>query len=181
MYDGLIPQRYAMALFKYAEAKKNTKEVYDELKAVIRSFENNPSLQKVLSNPFVSRDDKRKLLLAAAEGKADDDYKAFVNLILNHKREMFAYQMALAYRKIYRQANKISNVDITMATELPEKEIARIDSLVQKAFPDRTLEIRHRIDPDIIGGFVIDVDNNRMDASVSNELQQLRHTLISGS
>lgn len=178
MYDGLIPQRYAMALFKFAEDKKNTAEVYEEMKTVIRSFEKNPGLSKVLANPFVSRDDKRKLLQSAA-GKPEDDYSSFVNLILNHNREEFAYPMALAYRRIYRRINKISDVRIITAAELPEDEHKRLDALVKSAFNDRTLELRYEIDPDIIGGFVIDVDNNRMDASISNEIEQLRHNLIS--
>lgn len=180
MTDGLIPQRYAMALYKYAEDKKNTNEVYDEMKTVISSFENNPELNKILANPFVSRDDKAKLLLAAA-GNPDEDYKSFVKLILTHNREMFAFQMALAYRKIYRKAHRISSVVITSAAELGDAEKQRIDAMVKKSYPDRTLEIQYRVNPDVIGGFVIDVDNNRLDASLRHELEQLRHTLISSN
>ncbi len=180
MYDGLIPQRYAMALFKHAEDTKKTKQVYDMMKSVIASFESNPSLSKVLANPFVGRDDKRRLLIAAADG-ADEVYKSFIDLILNHNREEFAFQMALEFRKIYRRVNKISSVDIVTASQLGEEARNRIDTLVRKAYPGRELEIRHRVDADIIGGFVIDVDNNRLDASISNEIEQLRHTLISSN
>ena len=181
MYDGLIPQRYAMALYKYAKDTKKTEEVYDLLKNVISSFESEPELQKVMANPFVSRDDKRRLLIAAAGDKADDDYKSFVNLILNHNREMFAHQMALAYRRIYRQENSISSVRIVTAANLSAEAEKRIDDLVRKSFPQRTLEIVHAVNPDLIGGFVIDVDNNRLDASISNELEQLRHDLITSN
>ena len=180
MSDGLIPQRYAMALFKYAEDKNITKQVYEEMKTVVTSFETNPDLNKVLANPFVSRDDKRKLLLAAAV-KPDEAYSAFVDLILKHNRGMYMWHMALAYRSIFRKVNRISNVVITTAAKMDPNEAKRIDDMVTKAYPDRSLEIVHTIDPDIIGGFVIDVDNNRMDASISNELEQLRQNLISSN
>lgn len=180
MSDGLIPQRYAMALFKYAEDKNITKQVYDEMKTVVASFETNPDLNKVLANPFVSRDDKRKLLLAAAV-KPDEAYSAFVDLILKHNREMFMWQMALAYRGIFRKVNRISSVVITSAVPMDEQESKRIDDMVSKAYPDRSLEFVHEVEPDIIGGFVIDVDNNRMDASISNELEQLRQNLITSN
>lgn len=181
MDNGLIPHRYAKALYKYALEHGNTPQVYDEMKTVIASFSANPALQKTLSNPFVSRDDKASLLKAAAGEKVENDYLGFVKLILDMHREEFAYRMALAFRDIYRKANKISQVLITTAVALPDAEMAKLDNLVKKSFPDSTLEISHAVDPEIIGGFVIDVDDSRMDASLSNEIEQLRLKLLSNN
>ncbi len=66
MDNGLIPYRYAKALYKYTQEKGKTEEVYNLMKRVIASFEANPRLQKVLANPFVKSADKEKLLLSAA-------------------------------------------------------------------------------------------------------------------
>lgn len=178
MNDGLIPQRYARALYKFALEKGNASQVYEEMKTVVGSFESNPELQKMLANPFVSKEDKAKLLIAAAGANAEEDYKSFVKIILNHRREEFAYAMALDYRRIYRDANKISQVKIVTAGELGEDELAKLDDVVKHAFPDRTLEIVRSVDPSLIGGFVITVDSTKMDASVSNEIEQLRHKLL---
>lgn len=178
MIDGLIPRRYAKALYKFALENKRTETVYEEMKTVIKSFEENPSLGKVLSNPFVKKEDKEKLLLSAAGSQVEDDYRRFVRLVLDHHREEFAYLMALSYRDIYRTANKISMVKITTAVELPEAEMSKLRALVEKSFPGVTLEYTYNIDPKIIGGFVIDVDSARMDASISNELEQLRQNLL---
>lgn len=178
MIDGLIPRRYAKALYKFAEEKGATQAVYDEMKKVIESFQSNPGLQKTLSNPYISREDKTKLLEAAAGTALEPVYRRFVWLILKHDREDFAYLMALSYREIFRAAHKISQVKITTAATLGEKEMERMRSLVEKAFPDRTLEFSSAINEELIGGFVIDVDNTRMDASLSNELEQIRLNLI---
>lgn len=181
MNAGLIPQRYARALYKYALEKNNATEVYDEMKQVITSFENNPSLEKVMTNPFVKVADKEKLLISAAGDKVEDGYRRFVTLLLKHRREEFTYLIALAYRRIYREENHIAQVVITTATALPEEEIAKIRNIVVKAFKGYTLEFITRQNPDIIGGFVIDVDSTRMDASISNELEQLRQKLLSSN
>ncbi|MDE7381460.1 MAG: F0F1 ATP synthase subunit delta [Muribaculaceae bacterium] len=181
MDNGLIPHRYAKALFKFALAHDNASQVYDEMKTVIASFQKNPSLQKVLANPFVSRQDKASLLKAAAGEKAENDYLGFVKLILDMNREQYAYRMALAYRDIYRRIYKISQVKVTTASQLPDDEISKLHTLVANAFPDSTLEINDEIDPDIIGGFIIDVDDSRMDASISNEIEQLRLKLLSSN
>lgn len=178
MNDGLIPQRYAMALYKFACDKKNTPAVYDEMKLVIESFKANPKLCEVLANPFVARADKEKLLLAAAGTDLEDDYRSFVKLILDHNREEYALQMAYAFRDIFRRENHISQVHITTAVKFDEAELDKLRQLVQKAYSDRTLEFTYSVNPEIIGGFIIDVDMVRMDASLSNEIEQLRQNLL---
>ena len=173
MVSGLIPHRYAKALYKFALESNTTGEVYEEMKRVVDSFRSNPELEKVLSNPFVDA--------AAAGEKPGNDYRRFVKLILDHKREEFAYLMALAYRDIYRKENKISQVRITTAVELPGAEMKKLRAVVENSFKDTQFEYSSEVDPDLIGGFVIDVDSTRMDASVSGELEQLRQNLLSSN
>lgn len=181
MNGGLIPNRYAKALYKFALDNNQTKLVYEEMQNVVNAFEANAEFQKVLANPFVSNEDKAKLLLSAAGENPGDAYKGFVKLILDNKREEFAYEMALAYRDIYRKANNIAVVKITTAAVLPEAENAKLRKLISDSFPDYKLEFTSKIDKDIIGGFVIDVDSTRLDASISNEIEQIRLTLLSSN
>lgn len=178
MNEGLIPQRYAKALYKLALEKGNARQVYEEMKTVANSFAANPGLQKVLSNPYVKREDKKALLISAAGDTAEDDYRSFVELILDRKRAEYAHLMALAYCELYRKANRISRVKITTATKLDDAQMEKLRKVVEGAYPDSTLEFSYAVDPDLIGGFVIDVDDNRLDASISNEIEQLRLKLL---
>lgn len=178
MDNGLIPHRYAKALYKFALEKGDTQKLYELMKKVIDAFRQNLDLQKVLSNPFVKEDDKEKLLLSAAGENPGDDYRRFVKLIIEHKRVDYAYQMMLAYRDIYRKDNHISQVRITTASKLDDNYMDQLRKLVGNAFKDSKFEFSEAVNPDLIGGFVIDVDSVRMDASISNELEQLRQTLL---
>ena len=178
MDNGLIPRRYAKALYKFALEKGETKKIYELSKRVINAFRENPDLQKVLSNPFVANDDKEKLLMSAA-GEPDEIFKQFISLILTQKRVEYANAMMLAYRDIYRKENHISQAKITTATKLDESRMNKLRQLVTDAFKNSELEFSEAVDPSLIGGFVIDVDSVRMDASLSNELEQLRQTLLS--
>ena len=66
-----------------------------------------PGSEKVLSNPYVKSDDKKRVLLAAAGENPGDDFRRFVTLIIDHRREEFAYSWLVpAYRDIYRKENK---------------------------------------------------------------------------
>jgi F-type H+-transporting ATPase subunit delta len=180
MKEGLIPQRYAKALYKYSLDKGTTAIVYAEMKTVVAAFEANPTLHKTLANPFVNRADKENLLLSAAGGLIEDGYKRFVKLIIEKRREALAYQMALAYLKIYREDNNISKVEIVTAAKLDEAHMNRLKQMLENAFANRTFEISEKIDPDIIGGFLLNVDSVRMDASLKNEIEQLRQNLLTG-
>ena len=179
MDSGLIPQRYAKAMYKFALEHNSADAVYEEMKVVINSFRENPRLSKVLANPFVDDKEKYELLKAAAGDKVEDGFLGFVKLIIEKRREEFALQMALAYRDIYRKANHISQVKITTAVNLPDAEMDKLRTLVSNSFKDTKLEFTEQINPEIIGGFIIDVDDSRMDASISNEIEQLRLNLLS--
>lgn len=178
MNDGLIPQRYAKALYKYALEKKVADVVYDELLEVINSFSSNRELQKVISNPYVAKADKEKLLIAAAGKNVEEGYSSFVKLILESGREEYSLRMALAYRQIYRKANNISQVEIVTAAALGDKETKKLQNLVQQSCPDRKLEFKFTINPEIIGGFIVNLDSVRLDASISNEIEKLRLNLL---
>ena len=110
-----------------------------------------------------------------------DDFKALVKLVIDKHREEFMYAICLAYCDIYRNENHISRVRIITAKPLPDDRMERIRHLVQKSFPNRTFEYSMEINPELIGGFQVFVDNVKMDASISNELQQLRQNLISSN
>ena len=178
MDNGLIPRRYAKALYKFAQEKGETERIYDLSKRVIEAFKANPDLQKVLSNPFVEDADKEQLLLTAA-GEKDEIFKQFVLLIISQKRVEYARAMMLAYCDIYRKENNILQVKITTAVKLDDARMKKLRNLVTEAFKGSRLEFTEAVDPSLIGGFVIDVDSVRMDASLSHELEQLRQTLLS--
>lgn len=179
MNNGLVAQRYAKALYKFSEEKGISPAVYDELGAVCESFRNNPELNKVLSNPFVADADKKKLLLATAGDKLEKAFSGFVDLIIAKKRCSFAWEMALCYMTLYRRAHNISSVTITTAVAMPAAEIGKIKSLVENSFKDSQLEFSLAVDPDLIGGFTVKVDNVMMDASLRNEIENLRLNLLS--
>lgn len=177
MDNGLIPKRYAKALYKFALEKGDTKSIYALVKHVIDVFRGNPGLQKVLANPFVKNEDKEALLVSAA-GKDNEIFKNFIRLIIDQKRVDYAYGMMLAYRDLYRKENKISQVQITTASKLESAQMSKLKELVENSFKGMTLEFSETVNPDLIGGFVVDVDSVRLDASLSNELEQIRQSLL---
>lgn len=181
MNQGLIPNRYAKALFKFATEKGQASGVYGLMTKLAASFAAQPKLQAVIANPYISADDKTRLLVTAAgaDEKKDTCYSDFLRLLHSNGRIEFARDIALAYLDIYRKANNIYLVKVTTASTLPKEEIKRLHDLVEKHLDGASMEFSETVDPDLIGGFVIDINSERLDASVSNELKELRLKLLS--
>lgn len=177
MNEGLIPSRYAKALYKYAQEHGVATPIYEEMKRLDGSFAAHPALAKALGNPALSQADKVRVLSSAFGEKPDDYLLRFVRLVIKNRREMFARAIALAYQDIYRRANDIARVTITTATVLDQKVLDRIGGIMKKQ-TDKKLEFIYRVDPAIIGGFVLQVDSMQLDASINNELKKLRLKLL---
>lgn len=192
MNEGLIPKRYAKALYKFACEKGAELGLYRLMGTLSRSFVDNPTLDSTIANPFVSDAEKIGLLKLAATatsvGSADasavadsnvnDAFADFLKLLSNNKRLALAAAIARAYCDIYRKENRIYRVSVVSAKPLGQQEQDRLSRLIEAHLNGGKIEYAFSIDPELIGGFTVDINNERLDASVKNELKQLRLKLL---
>lgn len=181
MNQGLIPNRYAKALYKFALDHKDTARVYELMKQLAASFAAEPQLREAVANPFVAAEDKTGLLMTAAKADPAKDtcYADFLRLLFDNRRIEYAREIALAYLNIYRKENNIYLVNVVTAAPMQEQDTERLRALVDKHLKGASMEFSQAVDPELIGGFVISINDERLDASVSNELKQLRLKLLS--
>ncbi|MDE6033494.1 MAG: ATP synthase F1 subunit delta [Muribaculaceae bacterium] len=182
MDQGLIPRRYAKALLMLASEHQSAPAVYEAMIRLADSFAAEPQLRHTLSNPAISNDEKLSLVLAAAgaQGVAAEELSGYVKLLCQNRRLDSLYQSALAFIALYRAQNHIFKVNVTSAAPLSAEEMGRIKSLVERQLPaDSTADFSEAVNPDLIGGFTVSIDNELLDASVANELKQLRIKLLS--
>lgn len=181
MDQGLIPHRYAKALYMAATEKASDKKLYDLMCALGRAFASETGLQPAMANPYIPAADKLKLVLAAAgtTSEASPLLADFVTLLERNHRIDLIRSIAFAYQDIYRKANHIYRVEVVAASAPSAENEKRLKELILKELKGGSMEYSLRIDPDLIGGFVINIDNERLDASIKNELKQLRFKLLS--
>lgn len=180
MNDGLIPARYAKALYLVACEKKVDMKIYTMMKVMESSFASQSALQPVLANPYVADSDKESLLMSAAGAEPSDAvFCDFLKLLARNRRLDMARGIANAYIALYRRENKIYEVKIVSAAKLSADEESRLRDLISRHLNGGEMEMSTDVNPDLIGGFTVTVGNERIDASVSNELKQLRLNLIS--
>jgi len=179
MNDGLIPSRYAKALYKLANENGDCDETYEQLREFLTRNTAVDELKRVMLNPYISNEEKGRVMVLAAGAKPGSSLDKFIFLIIKNNRADFLRKIALSYVSLYREQHNIAKVEVATATQLPEKEIQDIIDIVRKQLGDATLEISTEIDPELIGGFTVRVGDMLLDASVKNELKKLRLKLLS--
>lgn len=183
MNQGLIPRRYAKALYLLASEKGKDEALYGAMTSLANAFSAHPDMQKAIANPHLDAADK-KALVSAAIGESTDAAGEMVgdlvSLLEKNRRMNYLRDIALAYVDIYRSSHAIYKVDITSAAKLQPAELQRIKTLVSNHLPAKaTAEFNEQVNPDLIGGFTIAVNNELLDASVAGDLKQLRLKLLS--
>lgn len=180
MDQGLIPRRYAKALYLAAVEKGCQQDLYDRMRLLGDAFAAEPKLGETMRNPFVSDADKAQLILAAAQAGDKAPLLAdFVKLLVQNGRIGMVRDIAAAYCLIYRKESNIYRVEVVSAAAMDPAQEQRLKQLILSHLRGGSMEYTSRIDPDLIGGFVVNIDNERLDASVKNELKQLRLKLLS--
>lgn len=174
---GVISVRYARALLRCAISDKQEDTIYHEMQSIIDCYINVAELKSTVNNPMVSREQKQQLLeLACGESNTSELMKRFIALVLKERREEAVLFMATSYITLYRKHKHITSGRFITATAVkPETELKMKKFVEDKT--QGTVEFSTEVDPEIIGGFILEYDTYRMDASVRTHLSRVLQQL----
>lgn len=177
MNAGIIAMRYARALLAYTERQKVSDEVYREMDELARHFALEPRLRRVLANPILAQSDKVDLLKTAVGEKITPETENFIRLVVRKHRELLLQDMALGYLKMYRKARNIKQAYVETAVALPEKTRDRLREMIEKRTKSH-VELITTVKPELIGGFVFDMNFRRIDGSVRTQLNDIKKHFV---
>ncbi|MBQ2554314.1 MAG: F0F1 ATP synthase subunit delta [Prevotella sp.] len=174
---GVVSVRYARALLKSAEAEKSEDKVYAEMQTLVQSYIRVPELRLTIDNPMLEKNTKEKLILTACGTKVTPLTGRFVKLVLQENRETMLQFIAAAYVTLYRKQKNITRGKLITAAQVNPQTEAKMRQMVESRTNGR-VEFQTEVNPDIIGGFILEYDTYRMDASVQSKLRSVL-TLLS--
>ncbi|MDO5446594.1 MAG: F0F1 ATP synthase subunit delta [Prevotellaceae bacterium] len=169
---GLISVRYARALLKCSLEQKVEDAVYDDMLTLSKSFASVPQLSVAIANPMMQREEKAQLIETAMGGNPNELSKKFVTLVLSKERVKHLMFMASSYITLYRKHKNITSGKLTTATPVSQQTEAKMKQMVESK-TNGTVEFETVVDPEIIGGFILEYDTYRMDSSVQNALRTI--------
>ena len=173
---GLISVRYARALFKSAADAKIEDAVYAEMQQLAKSYADVPQLRSTIDNPMLPKAQKEALLLTAVGSEPTGLTKTFIGFVLKENRENVMQFIANSYVTLYRQEKNIIRGRLTTAARVSPDTEQKMRQMVESK-TNGTVEFETEVNPDIIGGFVLEYVTYRMDASVKSKLNSILNTL----
>ena len=176
MDAGIISNRYAKAIFQYALERKEEDRLREELKILSEQFIAVPELKIVLDDPTVSPAMKIDVLSTAAGKKISDTCRQAFLLVIENGRAHYMQSIALMYDKVYRKAKSRMVLRLITTEPASDEMKNKLVDLVKKN--NAQVDFITKIDKGIIGGFILEIDDIRLDASIRNQLNQLRLELI---
>ncbi len=173
MDAGIIATRYAKAILEYATEKGQETTVYRYLQTLAIQYMEHPELRKVMTNPTVTNEKKISLILTGCGVESNDFLEKIIRMVVSQGRAIYMENIALVYDILYRKAKGIVIAKLTTIHPATDDVKKRLEEVIALQTGEQ-VEFHSIIDPGIIGGFIIEIDDNRLDGSVKDQLNQLR-------
>lgn len=178
MNTGLVSARYASALLKFSRKAGNEKAVYRQVLTLHRSLSSLPKLRELIDNPMSISDGQKFDLLRSALGeeKMTEELSRFIRLVMKNRRTKFLRFIFVSFIIQYQEAHNIKFSRLITAVPAPELE-ERLKKIIRERKGDSVI-FEHRVDPAILGGFIIEIDGYLLDASTASMLKSVRRQFI---
>lgn len=169
---GVISVRYARALLKCSTEACLEDKVYQDMQTLAKSYIDVPELRFTIDNPMIAKESKEALLKAAAGNEATKLTEDFIKLVLKEDRENVMQFIANSYITLYRKQKNIIRGKLITATAVDASTEDKMRKMVEQR-TQGTVEFKTEVNPDLIGGFILEYDTYRMDASVKTKLNNI--------
>ena len=170
---------YAEALLEAARDAGRVDEVRRELAEFVEAVQASPELRSLLRNPQIEPHVKRDAL-GAALAEADPLVRNVLQLLAEKGRIGEVEEIQAELERLIARAERVLELELTTAVELSDDEAAKVVGQIEEA-AGRKVEATRTVDPELIGGIVIQAGSQRLDASVRGRLDQLRQELTARS
>jgi F-type H+-transporting ATPase subunit delta len=176
-----VAKVYAEALLRAAKQRGQGAEVRDELQALVNDvFRQEPALEVFLTSPAIGRDRKAAVLKQAFEGRASDVLFDFLNVLNTHDRLDVLRGIADVYRDLFDRGENRMQVRVRSAVPLADDQRERLTGELRETFGKEPV-VHASVEPELLGGLVVQVDDWVYDASVRTRLDILRKQLVERS
>jgi len=169
-----IASRYAKSLIDLAVEQDKLDRVLEDIKS-FQSATKQADFYNLLKSPIVNRAKKASIFKALFGERFDKLSLSFLDLVLNKGREYNLADIADDFVGQYKELKSITTVTVTTAKPLSEEGLAKIKAKLEGSGDTKdNVEILTKVNPDIIGGFILEFDDKLFDSSVAHQLEILR-------
>jgi F-type H+-transporting ATPase subunit delta len=177
MDEGKICVRYARALSGLAKQKQMIDLVREDMEMIQRLFDTIPEFNQVLQSPVTGLKEKRKLFGDVFADSLNPMTYSFLMLLLTNHREAYLRDITRNFLEAYRSEMGYKSAKLISAVELDPDTVSQFRSLIRKYF-NTEVDLTCAVNAGLIGGFVLQVEDQQIDASVQAKLKRLKREFL---
>jgi len=174
MANTRVASRYAKSLLGLAIEKNILDEVYQDMVLFKEISQKNHDFVLMLRNPIISHDKKKAILFNVFQGRVTDSTLAIFDIITRKNREAYLPAIAESFEIQYRQQKGIEKATVITATSLTPELRDQISKFATRR-TNKTIELEEKVDPSIIGGYIIVIGDQQIDNSVRTKLRDMSY------
>ena len=177
MADQRVAARYAKSLLDLGKEMGTLESVKDDMDLLSKTMAESRELRLLLRNPIVKHDKKLAILTAIFQGKVSDLTLRFFTILTQKNRESALESMGSEFQVQYNAMQGIQMAQVTSATPLTPASRAELERLVTQQTGLTQVKLTEKVDPELIGGFILRVGDKQIDDSVRTSLRKMRISL----
>ena len=178
MADYKVSMRYASSLLDLAVENNKMDVISRDIELISATMEKAPDLARALENPVIRPELKTSILDEIFKSDINSETMHFVRFLVKKGRENLIREIALKYLQLRDEKLGIVNVDVRTAFELTEQQKNELKNRIEKML-NKTARLRLKIEPEVVGGFIAQINDTVYDASVRHQLDILKQRLLS--
>lgn len=178
MNESKISVRYSKALFGSAVERKVLDKVYQDM-IWISELSEIEELKEVLKSPVITPSKKKSILFSLLEKNVEKITLSMVDLLIQNGRESFLPAVARVFKTETLKYRGITETNLVTAIPVNEATKKKVIELIESVFKTK-VELKEAVNKEIIGGFILKINDSYIDASIKSKLRKVRKGLTAG-
>ncbi len=175
MYSAGIGRRYATALVEFAARSGEEERVYAQIPQLLAAWRNR-AFREEITSPVRSVAAKHGLMAGLFDGGLCSTLDRFLSLVLSHRRERHLDIILRSYITLYKERHRLADAVVTTAAELEPAFRERLQRLIERQ-TDHSVTIDWHVDPSLLGGFVVRIEDTQIDAGLARQIEKLQNLM----
>jgi F-type H+-transporting ATPase subunit delta len=176
--NNKVASRYARALFESTVESGDAKAVAQDLETVSAVFSQVPALNRFMENPGIPAAEKLQLVDKEFGQNVNPWVNRLLHLLVENGRMPVLPQLAIWFTEYMNQRDNVARAEVVSAVELEEELRRRIQKTLESSLGFSRVDVQNRVDPGILGGVIIKVQDKVFDGSYVGRLEELRKQLV---
>jgi F-type H+-transporting ATPase subunit delta len=172
----IIADRYAEAMLDLAQEQQVLDFVKNDIPAVVKTIQDNSDLSNFLNHPLITTLDKKEVMGQIFKDHINTNVLNLIYLLLDRNRMFLLHAIATSFKKLFNRRFNIVEAEVITAIQIDQEHQNRIKEKLAHLL-SKHVELKTTINPDIIGGVIVQLEDNVIDGSINGRLEKIKQQL----